>query len=205
MPTLIADRPYEEALKRQRTASGADRFDEVWDGVYVMSPMADSEHQELATQLAAVLQTVVGWPGLGKVLAGVNVSDCAAGWTENYRIPDVAVFLNDTKARNLGTHWLGGPDLAIEITSPGDLTREKMPFYAAVGTRELLILDRESWTLELHTLNPGGKLVPAGVSEPASGALLRSQVVALSFRLEVGEPRPVLVVEQAGSEQRWRL
>ena len=30
-----------------------DRFDEVWNGVYVMAPIADNEHQDLADALLA--------------------------------------------------------------------------------------------------------------------------------------------------------
>src|SRR5438309_2295978 len=58
-----------------------DHFDEVWEGVYVVSPIADIEHQELAGLLLTVFQLVVGWTGLGKVLGPVNVSDRKKGWT----------------------------------------------------------------------------------------------------------------------------
>jgi hypothetical protein len=43
---LVSLEPSEfKRLVRQRRVTGADRFDEVWDGVYVMAPLADNEHQ----------------------------------------------------------------------------------------------------------------------------------------------------------------
>ena len=36
-------------LIRERRECGGDRYDEVWDGVYVMSPLADNEHQQTWT------------------------------------------------------------------------------------------------------------------------------------------------------------
>jgi hypothetical protein len=50
---LVSLEPTElKRLVRQRRDSGADRFDEVWDGVYVMAPLADNEHQSLDLDLA---------------------------------------------------------------------------------------------------------------------------------------------------------
>ena len=124
MATMIHDAELEQRLQAERAACGADRYDEVWKGVYVMAPMPNDEHQMIVNALASILQDVIGWPGLGQVRPGVNVSDRVENWQQNYRVPDVAVFLNDTKAVNHSSFWLGGPDLAIEVVSPGDQTRE---------------------------------------------------------------------------------
>ncbi len=81
----------------------------------------------------------------------MNLAGIATGeWTKNYRCPDVAVFLRDTQAENCDTHWRGPADFLIEITSPGDRTHEKIPFYNEIGVHELLIVNRETWTLELY-------------------------------------------------------
>ena len=152
MATLINDRALETVLIRRRRAAGADRFDEVWNGVYVMSPIANDEHQDVAGVLTGILMAVVQWKGLGLVRPGVNVSDRREDWKKNYRVPDVAVFLNDTKAVNCDTFWYGGPDFAVEVVSRGDRTRKKIPFYAKVGTRELLVVDRNPWALTLYRL-----------------------------------------------------
>ena len=134
MTTMIHDLDLERRLQAERAACGADRYDEVWEGVYMMAPMPNDEHQMIVNALAAILQDLIGWPGLGQVRPGVNVSDRCEGWQQNYRVPDVAVFLNDTKAVNHTAFWLGGPDLAIEVVSPGDQTLEKLDFYARVNS-----------------------------------------------------------------------
>src|SRR3954471_19478669 len=105
MATQATETRLEEVPEMDRSESGADRYDEVWDGVEVMSPLTNDEHQQIALGLGAVFQIVIGWPGLGDARAGVNVSDRVEGWQRNYRIPDVAVFLRGTSARNCGTHW----------------------------------------------------------------------------------------------------
>jgi hypothetical protein len=40
-----------------------------------MSPIANDEHQEIATFLSTVMVLVVAWGALGKVRAGINISD----------------------------------------------------------------------------------------------------------------------------------
>jgi hypothetical protein len=75
MTTLITDARLEERLKAGREASGADRYDEVWEGVYIRTPMPNNEHQEIVVRLVSVLQEIVGWPKLGDVFPGVDLSD----------------------------------------------------------------------------------------------------------------------------------
>ena len=149
MTALINDPKLAEKLIAERQAAGADKFDEVWDGVYVMSPLANDEHQYLVKELTTILTFAVDWAKLGQTRPGVNISDRKDDWTKNYRCPDVAVFLNETKAENCDAFWFGGPDFGIEIVSSGDRIVEKLSFYAAVGARELLVIDRDPWVLTL--------------------------------------------------------
>lgn len=94
----------------------------------MMSPLADDEHQEFQCALGAVFIGVLAGDARFKVRCGVNVSDQESDWKQNYRCPDVVVFAPDTAAKNCGTYWLGGPDFAVEITSPHDRSREKLDF-----------------------------------------------------------------------------
>jgi len=202
MSVLIRDPDLEEKVRAQRQAKGLDRWDEVWDGVYVMPPYPNDEHQEIQAALVAILQTCVKWAGLGEVRPGVNVSDRIENWRENFRCPDVAVFLNGTAAKNLQTFWFGGPDFAVEIISIGDSTRDKLDFYADVRVRELLIIDRAPWKLELYRLD-GNKLVEVGHSISTSQQILRSEMVPLSFNLKPGGARPAIEVAHHDGVQRW--
>jgi Uma2 family endonuclease len=146
-----------------------------------MSPAPNDEHQELSGEFYYVLRTVVG-RGKGKVRLGVNITNRRKGWRRNYRVPDVAVFLGGTAAENRETHWLGGPDFGVEIISPGDRTREKIPFYESIGTRELLVVDRDPWALELYRLD-GEHLALVGRATLDSPIVLESQVLPLTFEL----------------------
>jgi Uma2 family endonuclease len=159
----------------------------------MMAPLPNNEHQQLVGRLTSILQQVVGWSANVYVLPGANVSDRGEPWEQNYRCPDIAVFLAGTRARNLSTHWLGGPDFAVEITSDQDRSREKIPFYASVQVQELLIVDRDPWRLELFRLTGTG-LVSVGVADEQSATALASEVVPLKFRVLPDLPRPSVQV-----------
>ena len=201
---MVLERDLEEQMKAQREASGADRFDEVWEGVYMMAPLADDEHQDFQILLGVVFVEVIQRHGLGVARAGVNVSDREEGWARNYRIPDVAVFLNGGTARNCGTHWVGGPDFAVEIVSPDDRSRDKLQFYADVKTRELMVLDRDPWALELYRLD-GGRLRLVGTSNTDKSETLVGEVLPLSFRLVGGVTRPRIEITRHDGTQRWTI
>jgi Uma2 family endonuclease len=204
MVATILDPGLEQQLIEERRAAGADRYDEVWEGVYVMAPIANDEHQDFVANWTAVLTITVQWAGTGLVRPGVNVSDRVDDWKSNYRCPDVVVYLNDTAAENHGEFWYGGPDFAIEITSPYDKTRDKFDFYAKVNTRELLIVDRDPWALELFRLMDG-ELRLVGKSTPESAVVLRSEIVPLSFCLKTGTQRPTIEVRHADGGQNWTI
>ena len=189
-------------LRAERQASGADRYDEVWDGVYFMAPLANPEHQRLALRLASTFEKALGERNDTPIYAGVNVSDRDEGWEQNYRIPDVAVVLPGGRARDCGAHLCGGPDFIVEILSPGDRAHEKLPFYAAIGVREILLVDRQPWALELYRLD-GGQLVFQGRSSGDHPATLDSTVLPVSFCLTAGEPRPVIEVRHHDGTHHW--
>lgn len=201
--TIQADDPeLKKRLLAERQLSGADRFDEVWDGVYVMAPLADIEHQETAGDLGAVIRVALGWDDAAKVYVGVNVSDQDRTWRKNYRCPDVAVYLAGNPAVVRRNHWFGGPDFAVEILSPKDRSRKKLEFYAKVGVRELLLVNRKPWQLELYRLHDG-KLCLAGKSDVKQSTRLVSSVLPVVFRLIAGKERPRIEVVHQQRDERW--
>ncbi len=182
MTTLILDIHAEEQFLAARRALGQDRYDEVWDGVYVILPLPEWRHQEIVGDLITCLHAAIRRQALGQAVPGCNVSDRADGWTQNYRGPDVVVYLHTTTAKFHGTHWEGGPDFAVEIASDNDRTWDKLDFYAQVNTRELLIVDRNPWRLTL--LRPAaGKMAEVGCSKLEDQAELVSAIIPFSFRL----------------------
>jgi Uma2 family endonuclease len=199
---LLTDPWLEERLKAEREASGADRYDEVWEGVYMITPMPNSEHQGIVIQLASILQEVIGWSGLGEVFPGINLSARDDDWEHDYRVPDVAVFSKSGSAVNCDTHWRGAADFLVEITSPEDHTRVKIPFYDRLGVEELLLVDRQSWTLELYRREKD-QLQEVGRSSGDGGEVLASASVPLTFQLVSGQPRPQIQVTHVDSGRQW--
>ncbi|QDT17523.1 Uma2 family endonuclease [Alienimonas californiensis] len=187
---LIADPRVSVPLLEDRKKSGLDRWDEVWDGKYVFMPLPGNQHQHLVNRIAFQLTRHLDEEGASEaVQPGANVSDRADDWTQNYRCPDVVVYLPENSAEDRGSHWHGGPDLAVEVLSEGDLALEKLPFYASVGVRELWLLDRAPWRLSRYRLSDGA-LVADGVAEPG-GAAVRSVVLPLDWSLTAEEPPAV--------------
>lgn len=202
MKVVILDPDEKKRIIRRRQLTGADRFDEVWDGVYVVSPSPDNEHQKLAVKLTSAIDQALCGDNSIQVYPVVNVSDRKDDWKKNYRCPDAAIFREDNPARDCGTHWFGGPDFAVEILSPRDRSRRKLPFYAKVGVRELLLIDRKPWTLELYRLRER-TLELVGKSAPETSETLASEVLPLMFRLLPAEPRPRIELSRTDSDRSW--
>jgi Uma2 family endonuclease len=203
--TVIIQEPYlAERIRAEREATDGAKHDEVWDGVYIVSPLPNVQHQILAQFLWQIFQTVVSETGDGLAINGVNVSDREEGWAHNYREPDVAVVLKANPAKICEAHVCGGPDFLVEILSRGDQAREKRGFYAKIGVRELLILDRDPWELELYRLD-GGELKLVGKSTLDEPETLTSAVLPLSFRLIPGEVRPIIAVSRSDGTQTWTV
>ncbi len=181
-------------LIRRRQAWGADGFDEVWNGVYVVSPYADNQHQLLGSELGFALKLALdGQRGVQVVAGGLNISDRGDDWIKNFRVPDISVFLPGNQAIDKETHWLGGPDFVVEILSKGDASRKKLGFYARVNVRELLFVVRRPWRLELRKRD-GDAWTPPAISVLPDSAPLRSGVLDLTFRLVPGPDRPRIEV-----------
>ena len=73
---------------------------------------------------------------------------------------------------------------------------------AQPGTRELLLVDRKPWALELDRLE-AGVLRLVGKSTLEGPQILTSAVLPLRFRLVEGEARPRIRVEPAVGLQTW--
>src|SRR5262249_45364844 len=151
-----------------RRSTGIDRWDEVWDGVWHMTPPPSFEHQRIVDTLIRHLAPLFETSERGILVSGIGVSPDAEGWA-NYRVPDLT-FVGKGREPSLCEDGVRttGPDAVIEIRSPGDDTYEKLPFYAEIDTREVVIVDRDTKRPELHRLTDGqlGPLQP----DPTAGS-----------------------------------
>src|SRR5438309_379365 len=64
---LILDQELIRELIQERHERGIDRYDEVWEGVYIVPPLATNPHQGLVAALIAILYNVITLEGLGQV------------------------------------------------------------------------------------------------------------------------------------------
>jgi hypothetical protein len=107
---------------------------------------------------------------------------------KDYRIPDlVCVCPPHITLRGIE----GGAELAIEILSRGDETYEKIPWYAAFGLRELLVVDPLTCAVEFFVLR-GGSLCAA---LPDELGRVRSAALGVTFAARGG---PLLELTWSG-------
>jgi len=119
-----------EAVLERRRRWGADRRDEVWQGVLHVNPAPHGRHAKLQAQLLRLLGTYADAADL------TALGDFSLGQPDDYRIPDAGLLRHGPDELHYPT-----VALAIEILSPGDETWDKVPFYAAHEVDELLIVD----------------------------------------------------------------
>lgn len=203
MPILIEDPAIERDILDHRAAIGADRYDEVWEGVTIVSPGPNYLHQRLVQNLSETFRAAVDRGGLGNTCISLNVSDRRDGWEHNFRIPDAMVVLNDSRAVILEAFCLGGPDFVVEILSPQDRARLKFDFYAGIGVREILLIDRKPWAVELHRLD-GEAYRLVGRLDEGDGGVVASEVLPLSFGLVPGDDRPTIEAVHTDG-RRWTI
>ncbi|CAN5663945.1 hypothetical protein BH18ACT2_BH18ACT2_00820 [soil metagenome] len=146
-------------LLAERARLGLDRRDEMWDGELHMVPPPATGHQAFASRLLRAIGPLADERGL-EITQEVGYF----GHEFDYRVPDLAVFDRDRASDARLRHV----SLVVEIRSPRDESMVKVPWYLARGCREVLIVDRDTLALQLHTA--------AGVVKSR-----RSQVLGCTF------------------------
>src|SRR5436305_12503027 len=134
MSTLVLGTPPPEleALLERRRQAGVDRLDEVWQGVRNMVPGTSIEHADISQQLAELLGPPARAAGLRPTMSEFNLGESE----HDFRVPDGG--LHRPGAAGV---WHATAALVVEILSPDDETREKLPFFATHQVDEVLIVD----------------------------------------------------------------
>src|SRR5262249_37293053 len=103
---------------------------------------------------------------------------------EDYRIPDLTFVATGRESilRSDGIRG-GGPDAVVEIRSPSDESYDKLPFFAALGVREVLIIDRDSKRPEVFRLAGSQYLAVAADRE----GWVPSECLGVRFRADEGQ------------------
>lgn len=132
-----------DALEARRIA-GADKLDEVWDGVVHMSPDPNRAHSDIQAQLVDIFRKPAEASGLWR-----SVTFNLGPGKHNFRIPDFGLH----RSRS-GAEWTLTAALVAEIVSPGDESWKKFDFYAAHKVDEVLIIDPHKRSVDWFALRP---------------------------------------------------
>jgi Uma2 family endonuclease len=135
--------PVLEEWLEQRRRLGQDRYDEVWEGRYVVAPDPHSSHGRVQLALAALLLPAGRRLGV-QATTGFNL-----GQQDDFRVPDAGLVPFPAGV------WHDTAVLVVEILSPEDETFAKLDFYTAHDVQELLVLDWETRTARVFALQHG--------------------------------------------------
>lgn len=140
-------------------------------GSLVREPPPGGEHGGIAVTVAWHLYSFVREHRSGRVFGEAGY--VLASDPDTVRAPDASF----VSARRLATgawrgpYFVGAPDLAIEVVSPGDTAREvegKVGEYLAAGGRAVWAIDPRRETVTVH--EPGRQPITLGRGEVLDGA-----------------------------------
>ncbi|HEX5058913.1 MAG TPA: Uma2 family endonuclease [Kofleriaceae bacterium] len=145
MRAVVLEMPPHWLEERRRL--GHDKRDEVWDGVLHMVPQPGTTHQGLEVELIYALKALVEARGYRLF---VETSLFGAAGEKNYRVPDLSVVApSDFSERGLEQH----AEIVVELLSPNDESRDKLPFYAMCGVGEVWLIEPKTRTIEVLSLD----------------------------------------------------
>lgn len=132
-----------EGLLDERRALGLDGHDEMWEGELHVVPPAGGPHQGLSTEFLLAVGPLAKRLGLvPRMETGLFRR------ADDYRVPDQLY----CRPEHLSDRGAEGAELVVEVRSEGDETYRKLPFYAALGVREVLVLHPAPRRAELYRL-----------------------------------------------------
>lgn len=143
MQVLITDEELAAQMVRQRQADGIAVYDELWEGVYHVVPAGSRRHGEAQAAILTVLREWT-WP---RVATAVVTGPVNIGSPNNYRVPDAAVLADILSDDDV---FIPTALMVVEVLSPGDDSFKKFDFYLERGVKEILIVDPQARTVELH-------------------------------------------------------
>jgi Uma2 family endonuclease len=155
---------------------------EIVNGVLLMAPAPNPEHQGIVALLMHYLVVQIQFAGLGRVLPGPV--DVVLGPKNVYQ-PDAVVILNEHMERVQEKSIVGAPDLVVEIASPSTAMFDrvvKYEMYARAGIAEYWIVKQKIRSVEVMVLEHG-EYSSLGVF--SGQAMLPSRIVpGLSVKVE---------------------
>jgi Uma2 family endonuclease len=189
MKAVMANVP--EHILEWRRRTGADQWDEMWEGVLHMAPSPNRDHQDIEGALEFWLRLHWAKPNGCRVYHEINVAEPGT-WPNNFRIPDLVLLTPARFDIDCNEYFDGGPDAVVEIRSPDDETYEKFEFYAKVGVLEIWVIDRDTRRSEMYELM-GGEYRRL---EPNADGWLPSRVATAELRAAAGDKLQIRIAGQ---------
>jgi Uma2 family endonuclease len=127
---------------------------ELWNGEIIMSPAPHPDHQEIVLNFAESLKAFTTKGRLGKVY----ISPLDVVLTQRRVVQPDVFFISEARLGIIKDYINGVPDLAMEVISEGSWHRdriEKKALYEQAGLPEYWIVDPDSETIEVFTLDKG--------------------------------------------------
>jgi Uma2 family endonuclease len=127
---------------------------ELVEGELIRMAPAGAEHGKVTVKITGPLFTHVAANDLGTVYAAETGFKLHSD-PDTVRAPDVA-FVSKARVELVGTtrgYWVGAPDLAIEVVSPGDTVREveeKVREWLEAGARMVLVVSPRLRTITVY-------------------------------------------------------
>ena len=196
-------------LLEERRRLGHDRRDEVWDGVLHMALPPHAARQRLNDKLGFFFQ--LHWQRLdeGRTFPATGVKrpgvpphpELGPDVPSDYRTPDRSFLLPERYERVQGGWIVGGPDVVLEVLSPGDEARAKLPFYFELDVREVLLIDRDTRAVQVLRRGPAA----FEVAPPDGEGWHTSEVLGTGLRREEGPAGPRLHLRRLGADPAREL
>jgi Uma2 family endonuclease len=140
-----------ESFLDLRRRQGMDKFDEMWEGEWHFVNPPKSWHALLNGDMLVILRPHADRAGLRSTGDALGVFAAENDW----RVPDQAYL----RPEQIVEEGVTGAELVVEFRSPGDESYEKLPFYAARGITEAMIIHRDR-RFDLYRLDGAGAYQP---------------------------------------------
>jgi Uma2 family endonuclease len=132
---------------------------ELLDGDIVLVPSPTTAHQRISRNLEYLLMQFIRRHGLGELFYAPCDVVLGQGKEREVVEPDLLFITRHRRHIITDKEIQGAPDLVVEILSPGTEARDrgyKKVLYGRYGVREYWIIDPQTQSLEVYTLDEEG-------------------------------------------------
>lgn len=164
---------------------------ELIDGVVVMSPSPNPQHQRITMEIATQIALFLRNHAVGEVLPeiDVHIGQGPTGGDLVYK-PEL-IFVRSERLPGMRDKIIGGPDLVVEVVSRGSRRMDsetKKNDYERFGVREYWLIDPERQAMTFWRLKEGRFVEVSGAGDTFASEAVAGFVLDLSRVRETFKP-----------------